>query len=438
MISRRSLTVLAGAAVLPAAIARAQSLEGVKPATSLKVRADDPVSAVFDGVNRGSYYPALQFARRWAEYPSSYEQTAAAQASALIGQDGWALAADEAAHKVMPPTDEARLEAREELDGVEAHLALDVIAKAARTRQVVMINEAHNVSRHRAFIGALALRLRDEGFGWYAAETFQPPVQALGRGRAFSPAMGLYSNDPTYAESVRRARDAGYRFIAYDQVDFGTARPPALSDAMIQRDQTAARHIMERVFAQEPDAKLLLHVGYSHLSRTPINEGGRSVEMLAMRLAEAGIQPLCIDQVAYSPASRPELDSPRLTEALARFRFDAPTMLVDANRKWLGLSNRSVNATVFHPSLAEIAGRSGWRAQVSGVKPVTFNSRAILESGCQLAYAFHVDEPPLAAVPADILVLDPKLSASFMLRSGKYTIRGEGPRGLVDFGQIVV
>ena len=86
--------------------------------------------------------------------------------------------------------------------------ALDTIAERARNRRVVILNEAHNVSRCRAFAEAVALRLRGEGFDCFAAEDFlsetgATPFQSFAEGGPLTRWAGYYVSDPVYAEMER-------------------------------------------------------------------------------------------------------------------------------------------------------------------------------------------------------------------------------------------
>ena len=91
----------------------------------------------------------------------------------------------------------------------EAHTrwrdALPVLDEAMRDRRVVMLNESHDRSRHRAFLQQLIDRLHAQGVRALAAETFADDVvadTADGRVRAGS---GVYTRDPVFAAAVRHA-----------------------------------------------------------------------------------------------------------------------------------------------------------------------------------------------------------------------------------------
>jgi hypothetical protein len=61
--------------------------------------------------------------------------------------------------------------------------ALDEIARLAKGRKLVIVNEAHDAPEHRVFVGMLVEKLRSMGFSYYAFETLAEAPQSLkGRG----------------------------------------------------------------------------------------------------------------------------------------------------------------------------------------------------------------------------------------------------------------
>lgn len=102
---------------------------------------------------------------------------------------------------------------------LEAIDALEATVGASRGHRVVVLNEAHVASRHRALLGRLIPLLRAEGFTHLAAETFDDSIATLAPGQPLSFRHGWYIADPVYAEAVRLARELGYGLIPYEQRD---------------------------------------------------------------------------------------------------------------------------------------------------------------------------------------------------------------------------
>jgi hypothetical protein len=104
--------------------------------------------------------------------------------------------------------------------------AIQAIVAAARTRRVVLINEAHHVSMHRAFAHRLATELRKIGYTYLAAETFNE----LGEGRKMqgyvNETFGKFTQDPVYADIVNQAMADGWKIISYEHTTYGMTGTP--------------------------------------------------------------------------------------------------------------------------------------------------------------------------------------------------------------------
>ncbi len=112
--------------------------------------------------------------------------------------------------------------------------ALPEILRAAQGRQIVILNEAHHVPRCRAFALPLALALRQQGFTYFAAETFGSDIQDTVRKGYPNRGTGFYSEEPVFGDLVRQALRVGYRFVDYE------ARPPKNRKA--EADDTEANN----------------------------------------------------------------------------------------------------------------------------------------------------------------------------------------------------
>src|SRR5687767_255715 len=169
------------------------------------------------------------------------------------------------------------------------------LAELARETTIVIINEAHDEARHRELIRQLAIELRAQGFAYYAAETFtdapERPDEPFGRIDA-----GYYSLEPSFGQLLRTVKELGYRLVAYED-ERPSLSPADIVAAMEQREEGQAENLMTRVFAREPQAKVLIHVGYSHAAEVALPNFGGSLDWMAARLkAKTGVDPLTIDQ----------------------------------------------------------------------------------------------------------------------------------------------
>lgn len=83
--------------------------------------------------------------------------------------------------------------------------ALDAIESVAERQQVIMINEEHRTSFHRASTLQLLRRLYAKGFRYFAAETLDAEDAELQKRRFPTQKTGFYTADPVYADVIRAA-----------------------------------------------------------------------------------------------------------------------------------------------------------------------------------------------------------------------------------------
>ena len=270
-------------------------------------------------------------------------------------------------------------------------LGLDPITEIVRQsagHRVVMINEAHDAPRHRAFIADLAHALRRRGFDIYAAETLFPVRDEAQPWPAVND--GWYSREPVFGQLLRRARADGWRFAAYD--DMATpASAVSPDDQMIYRETRQAENL-QSLLAANPEARVLVHAGYDHLLETP-EEGG--LAMMAERLkAATSLDPLTIDQTRNVAPSDAYVvcDPARLTPAGIDIRLGTPR---------LSFEN----------------GRPAWR-QALGQKPIYLPAMAN-PSVATIWEARNADEPD-EAVAVDRVLVRPGETLPFLLAPGRY------------------
>jgi hypothetical protein len=265
-------------------------------------------------------------------------------------------------------------------DGVEVDPLAEIVRRA-RDAQIVIVNEAHDAPQDRAFIGDVAEALRPLGFAIYAAETF---ARGIGRDGPRYPrtADGVYSNEPAFGDLVRRTRTLGYAFVPYETEELSPGGDPAASiDA---REEAEATNLVARVFAKDPHARVLVHVGYGHALEVPGSNG--QFRSMTLRLKEkTGIDPLTISETSYGPR-------------------DERRHVCGATANGSALSP-GFDLYVTPPTLRFIRGRPTWRI-ARGAREVEVphalrrpNHRVIFE-------ARRADEPN-DAVPVDRVLVDP-------------------------------
>jgi hypothetical protein len=116
---------------------------------------------------------------------------------------------------------------------------------------------------------------------------------------------------------VRQAIKLGYTLVAYDPEN-ATAE---------NRDGEQARSLYKQVLAKDPQAKLFVHVGYSHIDKAPGNLGG-DTQPMAMQLKRlSGDDPLCVDQVQFRDVAVGGVDFGFYNSVASRFVKNVPFAL---------------------------------------------------------------------------------------------------------------
>lgn len=310
---------------------------------------------------------------------------------------------DDAKGTPLPAADAADLAAYE---GASAEDAIAAIVERARATRIVIVNEAHDSPRDRAFILKVAEALKPLGFTHYAAETFAnqtPEMASAALGWLVEEgypirSTGTYTTDPMFSFLVRRAMALGYQPVAYE-IPF-TPELAALSpeESIAVREQTQAENLARSIAAAGPDAKFLIHVGYGHAAERPVS--AEAVPWMAARLANlTGIDPLTVDQTQVtendrSPANR------ALHAALApRFEGRSAVFFRDGRAIATRQLGHAVDLQVVHPTAMAVDGRPDWLHD-TGRRAVAIPAELMPTEGRRLVQAFIAGEAE-DAVPLD-------------------------------------
>lgn len=198
----------------------------------------------------------------------------------------------------------------------EARDAVEVIAQLAKSRRIVMVNEAHHNAQTRELTLALLPRLRALGYTYFAAEALGDDDPGLARrGFPIEKSGTEYLHEPLYGEIVREAISLGFIIVPYDSSEF---------DAQA-REAGQANNLYERVFEKDPAAKLFVHCGYAHLDKARDRLGDTAP--MAMRLrALTNFNPLSVDQTQFLEVMTDKSDT--YHQIIERFAPRAPVALV--------------------------------------------------------------------------------------------------------------
>ncbi|RDS85551.1 hypothetical protein [Dyella psychrodurans] len=198
--------------------------------------------------------------------------------------------------------------------------AADAVVELASQHRIVMINESHHDAHTRELTLALLPRLRALGFRYFAAEALgDKDADLMRRGYVIDTSGSEYLLEPLYGEIIRQAIKLGYIIVPYD------------SDASPEedRDTVQAHTLYEKVFAKDPQAKLFVHAGYSHIDKAAGNLGD-NIQPMAKQLKQlTGEDPLCVDQVQFRDVAVGGIDFGYYAAVALRFPSDVPIALRD-------------------------------------------------------------------------------------------------------------
>lgn len=278
--------------------------------------------------------------------------------------------------------------------------AIDEIVKRAANTRIVIINEAHDRPRHRAFIQQVATRIRSLGYSVFAAETFSDDISNsnhLPYARWFD---GTYSNEPVFGQLIRELKRNDFKLVAYEHRWDATLTELSRYEQVATREEGQANNLVQVFSKMSEDERLLIHAGYSHASEVPIKTfGGEKIAWMASRLKEkTGVNPLTIDQTACQSNS-------------------GVTELTSASPRHVPLQ---FDLVVGHPAIQLENGRPSWRIQDGAYwvdVPPTLRStteRVLVEA--------RRAGVPHDAVPTDRIMLWPGEIRPLLLPAGKYDI----------------
>lgn len=269
---------------------------------------------------------------------------------------------------------------------LEMRDAVKAISQAADSYQVVMINEAHHVTQHRVLTYRLLKRLWDKGFRYLALEGLAQDAEDKLSKSYVHETSGYFTNEPLFANLVLYARQLGFQLVSYDYgSDIGTGTEA--------RERSAVKNLREKVFDNEPDAKMVIHVGYSH-----INEDS----WLAHYLKEAlKIDPLTVNQTEFTERSHVKHEPESYTWIIENHDFDTPVVLTDNDGAFWSPTPEKYDIKVVWPRTTYRLNRPEWARLGRTLTPIN-------KQWCKQSYPCTVEAYRVGGedeVPADRIVI---------------------------------
>ena len=213
----------------------------------------------------------------------------------------------------------------------------EAISRIAKRERIVIIMEDHHTPMQREWIEQSLKIFRDAGFNHFAAEGISEWSTSLTRRGYPISTTGHYTCDPSFGNLLRRAVSLDFELHEYDVTQSDIAKR--------EEGQAAA---LAKLFASNPDCKLLIHSGPGHAEKVP--KLG-SIESMAARLWKmTGVEPFCILQ--SSPPSFSENNVANYRKVLHAAQVDSNPKVIRPLPAWLldhGLHAHAFDAYVVHP-----------------------------------------------------------------------------------------
>ncbi|HZP66122.1 MAG TPA: hypothetical protein VFB32_07425 [Rudaea sp.] len=292
--------------------------------------------------------------------------------------------------------------------GFHARPAAATILALARDRKAVFFNEDHSAPVTRTLTVELLAGLRAQGFDYFAAETLSTSAEALPHGYPTA-RNGFYANEPICGEMLRTALRLGYHVVAYDVEE----------SAPDLRERASAQALYEKVFRRDPDARLVVDAGFSHIQKSGDYLGGASMAQVFEKIS--GIEPLAVEQTMMIEHPRAADDHPYYRAAVVALHPTAPFVYVnDSGAAWT-LKPRQYDISVFFPPETRDGGRPGWLSLDGQRRPFPVSGADCRERFPCLIEARYAEEGA-DAVAADRVSLDADVQSRLYLFPGTYRL----------------
>lgn len=232
--------------------------------------------------------------------------------------------------------------------------------------QLIILNEDHSKPQHRDFAQKLLPDLWKAGFRYIAVEAFNPDPTKFERtiiNGAPTFDTGYYLRDPAFSRFIREAKSLGFNLIPYEvYAPINGSEKEYGDNYHSYRETSQAVNIYNRTFKKDPNARVFVYAGFSHLLEGKKHDlkQDKKPKWMAEYLSElSGLNPLTIDQTS-SPIDTLNLQSKKV-EGITN--NTEPLILLDDNDEAnsdIGPYAGNVDVVVVHQKSSYINGRPNW------------------------------------------------------------------------------
>lgn len=205
---------------------------------------------------------------------------------------------------------------------------IGTIAKEAENHKIIMINENHYYPNHRVLVSDLLVKLKDIGYTHFALEALDVKQDSLLNLNNAYPTLktGFYTSEQNYGNLIRKAKELGYEFIAYENADNNK-----------DREVGQAENLYNKTFKLDPNTKVLVLAGIDHILEKPTKSGKEWMATIFKK--KYNIDPLTISQTHLNVYKK-EVNA---TYAMINSKFFENDKLNSVD--YLVLNNKSINST---------------------------------------------------------------------------------------------
>nr|WP_067063315.1 hypothetical protein [Mucilaginibacter sp. L294] len=304
------------------------------------------------------------------------------------------------------------------IKGHEFIKAADYLILKAKTEQVMMINEAHHIAYHRAFVISLLKGFYNAGYRYLAIETLEDSL--INQKKYPDGETGFYTREPLFGELIREALKIGLKLIVYEpeqECDNKSSDPNYCSNF---RDSLMAVNL-KNILQKDPNAKILVYAGYDHIYED--NDDGW-IKMAQNFKRLTGIDPFTVDLVKQTEHLLAQLNTKEFNAVNRIAHIKEPVVALQNSKPWHG---DFVDATVFFPEYLKETARPSFYSLGGLRKP--YNLTIIGVKPGQFVQAYYSAEKPGKRIPADQMITSNTGSQLLYMFNGGYEIEVKDKNG---------
>ena len=283
--------------------------------------------------------------------------------------------------------------------------AKNYILEQSKDAQIIIINEAHHIPKHRTFTQSLLKELYNNGYRYLGLEALFDSI--INERKYPVLETGYYTKEPEFGNLISEALKIGFTLFSYEASKGKNGK---------EREIEQAENIQKFIEAH-PKGKVLIHCGYAHAYENDYPTWGKA---MAGRLKDnMNIDPLTIDQTMFLEKS----DSVNNHLFIQLNNTKEPIILIDENEKVFNGKNeiKQTDIVVIHPPTNYINQRPDWLS--NGRKAYTIPLSKLKKQQSLLVFAYRNNEFENDGIPADIIEITSNNAPNELyLQKGNYTL----------------